>query len=180
MIKLTELVEELTKQLIGVAGTELVDQLAKLRQLIGFVRLANLARLAKLINQLAKLRQLIGFVRLANLARLAKLINQLAKLRQLIGFVRLANLARLAKLVDQLTNLLNQLVGGTERVSLTRLVGLNGSNGFERQSLLLTHRVRRLDLAHRNPRHRSQGRSGYRGGSPSPQPRSEYLHRGVT
>jgi len=43
VIKLTELVEELTKQLIGVVGTELVDQLAKLRQLIGFVRLANLA-----------------------------------------------------------------------------------------------------------------------------------------
>ena len=180
MIKLTELaelVEELTKQFIGVAGTELVDQLAKLRQL---VRLADLARLAELINQLAKLRQLSGLVRLANLARLAKLINQLAKLRQLSGLVRLANLARLAKLIDQSTNLLDQLVGGAERVSLTRLVGLNGSNGFERQSLLLIHRVRRLDLAHRNPRHRSQRRSGYRGGPPSPQPRSEYLHRGVT
>jgi hypothetical protein len=155
LTELAELAEELTKQLIGVAGTELVDQSAKLRQLVGLVRLGKLARLAKLVNQLAKLRQLVGLV-------------------------RMGKLARLAKLVDQLTNLLDQLVGGAERVSLTRLVGLNGSNGFERQSLLLIHRVRRLDLAHRNPRHRSQGRSGYRGGPPSPQPRSEYLHRGVT
>jgi hypothetical protein len=104
----------------------------------------------------------------------------LAKLRQLAGLVGLAERGGLTELVDQLTNLLDQVVGGAERVSLTRLVGLNGSNGFERQSLLLVHRVRRLNLAHRNPRHRSQGRSSYRGGPPSPQPRSEYLHRGVT
>jgi hypothetical protein len=35
--EVAELVEQLTKQVIGVAGTELVEQLAKPRQLSGLV-----------------------------------------------------------------------------------------------------------------------------------------------
>ncbi|MGB9279786.1 MAG: hypothetical protein WCB57_06825 [Pseudonocardiaceae bacterium] len=79
-----------------------------------------------------------------------------------------------------MTKLLDQLVGGTGRVSITGLVELNGLKGLEQESLLLIHRVTRLDLAHRNPRHRSQGRSGYRDAFPSSQSWPEYLHRVVT
>jgi hypothetical protein len=203
--ELAELVEQLTKQVIGVAGTELVEQLTKLRQLTGLVRLAELTALAELVDQLTKLRQLTGLVGPAQLAGPAELVHQLTKLRQLTGLVGPAQLAGSAELVHQLTrlrqlaglvglvklvgltelvnqlaNLVDQLVRGTGRVTLTRLVGLNGTNGFERQSLLLIQRVPGLELAHRHARHRSQGRSGDRGGSPSPQPRSKCLHRVVT
>jgi hypothetical protein len=178
--ELAELVEQLTKQVIGVAGTELVEQLTKLRQLTGLVRLAELTALAELVDQLTKLRQLTGLVGPAQLAGSAELVHQLTRLRQLAGLVGLVKLVGLTELVNQLANLVDQLVRGTGRVTLTRLVGLNGTNGFERQSLLLIQRVPGLELAHRHARHRSQGRSGDRGGSPSPQPRSKCLHRVVT
>jgi hypothetical protein len=165
---LAELVKQLTKQLIGVAGMELVEKLTK--PLVGVAGM-------ELIDQLAKLRQLIGLVGPNKMAGRAKVVDQLANLRQL---VRLDKVARRAKLVDQLANLLDQRVGGTGRIGLPRVVGLNGLNGYERQSLLLVQRVLRLNLAHRNPRRCSQRRSGYRGGSPSPHPRSGYLHHVVT
>jgi hypothetical protein len=154
--------------------------LTKLRQLTGLVRPVKLAGPAKLVDQLTKLRRLTGLVGLVKLVGPAELVDQLTKLRQLTGLVGLVKLVGLTELVDELANLLDQLVRGTGRVTLTRLVGLNGTNGFERQSLLLIQRVPGLDLAHRHARHRSQGRSGDRGGSPSPQPRSECLHRVVT
>jgi hypothetical protein len=172
-----ELVEKLTKPLVGVAGMELIDQLAKLRQLIGLVGPNKMAGRAKVVDHSTKLRQLVGLVGPNKRAGRAKVVDQLANLRQL---VRLDKVARRAKLVDQLANLLDQRVGGTGRISLPRVVGLNGLNGYERQSLLLVQRVLRLNLAHRNPRRCSQRRSGYRGGSPSPQPRSGYLHHVVT
>jgi hypothetical protein len=169
-----ELVEKLTKLLVGVAGMELIDQLAKLRQLIGLVGPNKMAGQAEVVDHSTKLRQLVGLVGPNKMAGRAKVVDQLANLRQL---VRLDKVARRAKLVDQLANLLDQRVGGTGRIGLPRVVGLNG---YERQSLLLVQRVLRLNLAHRNPRRCSQRRSGYRGGSPSPQPRSGYLHHVVT
>jgi hypothetical protein len=90
--------------------------------------------------------------------------------------VELAKLAGGAELADQLANLRDQLAGRVGRVNISGLVNLNG---LEHQALLLIQRVTGLDLAHCNPCHRSQGCGGYRGGSPSPRPRAESLHRVV-
>jgi hypothetical protein len=171
-----ELVEQLTKPLVGVAGMKLIDQLAKLRQLIGLVEPNKMAGQADVVDHAAKLRQLIRLVRPNKMPGRAKVVDQLANPRQL---VRLDKVARRAKLVDQLANLLDQRVGGIGRIGLPRVVGLNRLNGYERQSLLLVQRVIRLNLAHRNPRRCSQRQGGYRGDSPSPQPRSGCLHHVV-
>lgn len=132
-----------------------------------------MAGLAELVDQGAKLRsQLIGLVGRAGL------LNKLANLlEQLTGLVGLAKLAKVAELVDQLANLLDELAGRTGRVNICGLIGLKG---LEHQALLLSQRLTRLDLGHCNPCHRSDGRSGHRGGSPSPRSRPESLHRVVT
>jgi hypothetical protein len=122
---------------------------------------------------LDQLTELIGW---AKVTGLAKLLDQLT---ELIGWVKVTGLA---KLLDQLAKLAEvaEPDGPAKRAELAELTRLVGLNRLEPQTLLLVQRVTGLVLEHRTPRHGNQGRDGYRGGSSSPQPRPESLHRVVT
>ncbi|MGH3755649.1 MAG: hypothetical protein ACRDRP_23735 [Pseudonocardiaceae bacterium] len=81
----------------------------------------------------------------------------------------------LAHLLDLLAHLLDDLLD-----LLGRLTGLGGLGGLELHALLLVQRVIGSGLQRCTPRDDSQGRGGYRGGSPRPQPLLDSLLRVVS